>query len=188
MSGGSLDYAYQRIDDMIAAIETQSQKPLHMAFVKHLAKIKTALHDLEWVFSGDCSEPSEEAAIKAVLPKQKHVYRYKFFEYDCEGNSFSLDLLHVNKFTEKQFKILCEEVVLLTLKQMSDNDYNCLGLDAQLIEKAFKDKGFKPARVDGYYGWNTYMPKSKVNKNILNWELREIVKNSKSYQYLPDSE
>lgn len=67
MSGGSLDYVYGRVDDAAQNIMSRSRNPLHRAFAKHLIKVSKALHDLEWVYSGDCSEPDEEEAIRAVL-------------------------------------------------------------------------------------------------------------------------
>ena len=67
MSGGSLDYVYRNVADAAKNILERSQNPLHRAFAKHLIKVSKALHDLEWVYSGDCSEPDEEDAICAVL-------------------------------------------------------------------------------------------------------------------------
>ena len=67
MSGDSLDYVYGRVDDAAQSILSRSRNPLHLAFAKHLIKVSKALHDLEWVYSGDCSEPDEEDAIRAVL-------------------------------------------------------------------------------------------------------------------------
>lgn len=67
MSGGSLDYVYGRVDDAAQSIMSRSQNPLDRAFAKHLIKVSKALHYLEWVYSGDCSEPDGEEAIRAVL-------------------------------------------------------------------------------------------------------------------------
>ena len=67
MSGGSLDYIYGKVSDASDNILSRSRNPLHIAFAKHLIKVSRALHDLGWVLSGDCSEPSEEEAIRAVL-------------------------------------------------------------------------------------------------------------------------
>ena len=67
MSGGSLDYVYRNVADAAQNILERSQNPLHRAFARHLSRVSKALHDLEWVYSGDCSEPDEEAAIRAVL-------------------------------------------------------------------------------------------------------------------------
>jgi hypothetical protein len=67
MSGGSLDYVYFKVDEAAHSIRSRSRNPLHHAFAKHLVKVSKALHDLEWVYSGDCCEPSEEKAIREVL-------------------------------------------------------------------------------------------------------------------------
>jgi len=72
MSGGSLDYVYGKVEDTARTIIERSRNPLHLAFAKHLIKVSQALHDLEWVFSGDSSEPDEEDAIRAVIhPKEE---------------------------------------------------------------------------------------------------------------------
>ena len=67
MSGGSLDYVYGRIEDAADSIASHSGRPLHRAFAKHLRLVATALHDIEWMFSGDTSPGSEDAAIRAVI-------------------------------------------------------------------------------------------------------------------------
>jgi hypothetical protein len=67
MSGGSLDYAHQRLDDIIAAVERRAKTPLHRAFAKHLDKVSKALHDLEWIYSDNYGDGDEVAAIKACI-------------------------------------------------------------------------------------------------------------------------
>jgi len=71
MSGGSYDYAYQRIDDLADAIRATT--PLRKAFKKHLKNVATACHQIEWVDSGDCGEGDEDDAIKACLGKHAKV-------------------------------------------------------------------------------------------------------------------
>ena len=66
MSGGSLDYVYRKVADAAQTILSRPRNPLHLAFARHLIKVSKALHDLEWVYSGDYSEPDEEEAIRAV--------------------------------------------------------------------------------------------------------------------------
>jgi hypothetical protein len=70
MSGGSLDYACYKLDDAIGAIETRAKTPLQKAFLAHLRDVSTALHDLEWVFSGDYSDGDEVAALRKVVNKE----------------------------------------------------------------------------------------------------------------------
>jgi len=67
MSGGSLDYVYQKVNDAVDEIECRAKTNLHKAFAKHLRKVSDALHDIEWVFNGDCGTPSEEKAIRACI-------------------------------------------------------------------------------------------------------------------------
>ena len=70
MSGGSLDYVYSRIDSTVFEIRRLSQKPLHLAFAKHLEKVAEALHDLEWLLSGDYGDGDEEESIRQVVTKE----------------------------------------------------------------------------------------------------------------------
>lgn len=70
MSGGSLDYACWKIEQIAGEIKDRARTPLHRAFAKHLMQCANAAHDLEWMLSGDISEGDEIAAIRAVLPKK----------------------------------------------------------------------------------------------------------------------
>lgn len=67
MSGGSLDYVFTRLDDAIDIIKSRATLPEHRAFARHLADVSTALHDLEWVWSGDCGDGDELPALKKVV-------------------------------------------------------------------------------------------------------------------------
>ena len=67
MSGGSLDYACRRIDDLAGEIEQRAETPQHRAFATHLRLVAKAAHDLEWMWSGDTSPGDEVAALNAVL-------------------------------------------------------------------------------------------------------------------------
>jgi len=67
MSGGSLDYAQYKVDDIAEAVARRAETPLHRAFAAHLLLVGQALHDLEWVWSGDKSCGDEVAAIQAVI-------------------------------------------------------------------------------------------------------------------------
>ena len=70
MSGGSLDYVCYRLDDAIDTIERRATTALHKAFSSHLRDISKALHDLEWVFSGDYGDGDEVESLKKVVNKQ----------------------------------------------------------------------------------------------------------------------
>ena len=70
MSGGSLDYGYCKVEEMARSIVERSRVPLHIAFAKHLLKVSTALHDLEWLLSSDTSPGDEKKAIMDVITKR----------------------------------------------------------------------------------------------------------------------
>lgn len=68
MSGGSLDYVYQRVEEAAGSIRGRTDAtPLHLAFAEHLDKVAKALHDIEWVYSCDYGEGREEDAIMQVV-------------------------------------------------------------------------------------------------------------------------
>ena len=69
MSGGSLDYAYQQINDLAERIERGAETPLHTAFADHLRLVAKAAHDIEWVWSADYGPDRENEAILAVVSK-----------------------------------------------------------------------------------------------------------------------
>ena len=70
MSGGSLDYVCYRLDDAIDTIEKRATTVLQKAFAKHLKDVAKALHDLEWVYSGDYSEGQEVESLRKVINKE----------------------------------------------------------------------------------------------------------------------
>lgn len=64
MSGGSMNYLYSKLlYDATFATDT----PERLAFKKHLQKVADALHDIEWVDSGDKGPGDENDAIRACL-------------------------------------------------------------------------------------------------------------------------
>lgn len=67
MSGGELDYPHHRVEDVADLIVEHGTRPIHQAFANHLRKVANALHDLEWVWSGDYNPGDEDAAIHAVI-------------------------------------------------------------------------------------------------------------------------
>lgn len=64
MSGGSMNYLYSKLE-YDATFSTHT--PERLAFKVHLAKVAKALHDIEWVDSGDKGPGDENAAIRACL-------------------------------------------------------------------------------------------------------------------------
>lgn len=67
MSGGSLNYLYSRVEDAADTIRSLSGDRLFLAFADHLVKVSKALHDVEWVLSGDYSVDGADVAIRAVI-------------------------------------------------------------------------------------------------------------------------
>ena len=65
MSGGSYDYIYSRVET--AASDITPTTPLRKLFKSHLFKVAKALHDIEWVDSGDCCPGDENESIKACF-------------------------------------------------------------------------------------------------------------------------
>lgn len=65
MSGGSMDYLYQKLD----WVGFNTDTPERAAFRKHLALVAKALHDIEWVDSSDYGPGDESEAIRACLSK-----------------------------------------------------------------------------------------------------------------------
>jgi hypothetical protein len=66
MSGGSWNYMYRTLEEVADRLMSD-KKPLRRAFGEHVAKVANALHDVEWVDSGDSAENDELPSIKAVL-------------------------------------------------------------------------------------------------------------------------
>jgi hypothetical protein len=66
MSGEAFQGLEYPLYDAIITITAQ-HKPLYTAFAKHLELVKQALHDVNYVISGDMSEGKEVEAIKACL-------------------------------------------------------------------------------------------------------------------------
>ena len=63
MSGGSYDYVYSKIEDIII----NSSTPERIAFQKHLKLVAKAMKDIEWVDSCDKSPGDESEAIRKCL-------------------------------------------------------------------------------------------------------------------------
>jgi len=63
MSGGSMNYLYSRLE----YAEFTADTPERRAFARHLKLVAKALHDIEWVDSGDFGPGDENEAIRACL-------------------------------------------------------------------------------------------------------------------------
>lgn len=64
MSGGSMNYLCHRLE---SDATFRQDTPERRAFAKHLKLVTKALHDIEWVDSGDYGEGDESKAIRACL-------------------------------------------------------------------------------------------------------------------------
>ena len=64
MSGGSMNYLSRRME---YEADFEQDTPEREAFAVHLKKVIKALHDIEWVDSGDYGPGDENAAIRACL-------------------------------------------------------------------------------------------------------------------------
>jgi hypothetical protein len=77
MSGGSLNYLYQRVEEaadkksFVHDAGFKQNTPLRKAFAKHLLKVAKALHDIEWVDSDDMSVGDENQAIADCMDRKE---------------------------------------------------------------------------------------------------------------------
>ena len=62
-----MNYFYFEVDRFIESKLLDANSPRRRAFVEHLKLVSKALHDIEWVDSGDSVPGSEDEAIDAVL-------------------------------------------------------------------------------------------------------------------------
>jgi hypothetical protein len=69
MSGGSYDYAYGHLENFfIEEFEKNlNDDPLRIAFLAHIKNVARAMHDIEWVDSGDYGKNGDHKAILACL-------------------------------------------------------------------------------------------------------------------------
>lgn len=68
MSGEAYGHAYWNVREMAQELlRTCGNNPLRVAFARHLLKVSAAMHDVDWVDSGDSAEGSETNSILEVL-------------------------------------------------------------------------------------------------------------------------
>lgn len=60
-----MDYLFAKVADASFREDT----PLRRAFRSHLRLVAKAMHDIEWVDSGDSGAGSDDDAIRACLPR-----------------------------------------------------------------------------------------------------------------------
>lgn len=83
MSGGSYDYAYNKAEDMADSLCSKTNSPLRRAFGRHLNLVAKAMHDIEWVDSGDYGTGDENDAIAKVLVDPKRL-QLEILKQDAE--------------------------------------------------------------------------------------------------------
>lgn len=66
MSGGHYNYSYRHTSDMAQELG-ESADPLRKRFAQHLRLVANAMHDIEWVDSGDYPHGGEYEAIRKVI-------------------------------------------------------------------------------------------------------------------------
>lgn len=70
MSGGSYQYAYSRLEnDFLYEFARRADTPERKAFLAHIQKVIEAMHDIEWVDSGDYGPGDENQAIMQCVAK-----------------------------------------------------------------------------------------------------------------------
>jgi len=92
MSGGSWDYCYHKIDEMADRMQSQKE-PYRRAFGQHLREVARAMHDVEWVDSGDSVEGDDRAAIEKALGKNAKALELEIVKEDARKLIKQLDAL-----------------------------------------------------------------------------------------------
>lgn len=95
MSGGSLNYFYQEVSDIIAIVreknhDYQNSDQMIESFAVHLERISNALHDVEWVFSGDYSVDQCYESVNACLGQESIAYAIKQTEQEIKRMELEL--------------------------------------------------------------------------------------------------
>ena len=68
MSGGSWDYFCYKLDEVGRRL-TYERDPLRVALGRKLLTYVDAMHDIEWVDSGDMGEGDDQEALRKVVSK-----------------------------------------------------------------------------------------------------------------------
>lgn len=85
MSGGALDYAYQRLRETVDTIRAHPALPVSWrAFIKHLEQVCNALHDMEWALSGDINLEDADNSIKQALRTPDRVHLLQTMAHDLQ--------------------------------------------------------------------------------------------------------
>ena len=91
MSRGSMDYLTYKVAEVATDLQRKANTPLQRAFGVHIAKVADALHDVEWVWSGDYGQGDDTKAIEEVLGKDSKSLSLQVLKKDAEE---LIDQLH----------------------------------------------------------------------------------------------
>lgn len=67
MSGGSYDYLCWKMDDAATQLQRKGQPAYRIAFGKLMKLCAKAMHDVEWVDSGDMGQGDDEISIMQCI-------------------------------------------------------------------------------------------------------------------------
>ena len=137
MSGGSYNYTYSQVQDMAEELQ-RSRNPMRRTFGNHLLKVAEALHDIEWVDSGDYGDGDDLKAIQAVLGELNAI-------------GFDIELEQKPKLTKREYDFLknfkdtifyrdgdgdlaCSNKIPSTIDGFNMSDSTSIFLDNTLLE------------------------------------------------------
>lgn len=83
MSGGRYNYIQFKMEDVAESLMDKNNTALQRAFGKHLKLVADALHKIDYVKSGDCSEGDEVEDIAKVLGSTKWA-EWEIIEQDAK--------------------------------------------------------------------------------------------------------
>jgi hypothetical protein len=100
VSGGSWDYFYSRLEDVAGRL-IDSQQADRRALGRMLMKASEALHDIEWVDSGDYGPGDDKATIAAALGGPRAAAALELQELIAEGQRIAGEIDSARKRAER---------------------------------------------------------------------------------------
>lgn len=91
MSGGSWNYCYSSMQEASDRLVNESA-PERRALGRLMSKIAKAMHDIEWVDSGDCGEGSDTSAIVEALGGPKAAAALELSELIKDGQKIAHEI------------------------------------------------------------------------------------------------
>lgn len=130
MSGGSMDYLYSKIEH---DGDFELNTPLRKRFKDHLSRVCKALHDIEWVDSGDYALGDEDAAILACIEVDHNECDFAFYCDTCRTDLRNKATFSLTKNRESPPVDVCEQCILATCEEwLNDKDIKIRGLEKQI--------------------------------------------------------